>query len=418
MTNNNDVHLCEIFKTPAGGILTVGRFKYKRNNGHKVYSINCSICSKDEELWPVGSITSSLQDLKRGRCPCGCSKRKTYSEHQQFLRIGRMCKDIGYIFHGWDGEYTGIKTYLKLENQVTGNKWNTTTLDSFLMGRRDPSVSKNILKEISKRPLGKHIEDFLSTGRFEGFIFNKSEKLTSSGYARYWNVICPKCSNDEFVIAGVCSGIFTALDSSLKKGNLPCRCSKNYRYTKDQYELMIKKICSEEDFVFIGWDKKFNGKKTYFSWVCDNGHNCRTTVDNFLGKNVRCRECYIESGSGNGYYKNRKDEQDWLYLQMSSDWIKCGRTFRIKDRIIENSNSSGYDLYEIAVYTGSHKEVFKVEQEIRNYMEKGCCTFYRKEEYPWCGCRECYLRHKENIDLIRKMIHASGLEIVHENGFR
>lgn len=39
----------------------------------KRFTLECTYCSRDSELWPRGSITSGKYSLQQGQIPCGCS---------------------------------------------------------------------------------------------------------------------------------------------------------------------------------------------------------------------------------------------------------------------------------------------------------------------------------------------------------
>lgn len=63
------------FTTPQGGVLTVvddNKLKCKS----KRYICTCSICSKDEELWPLGSITSVSGRLNGKHFPMWLHKNR------------------------------------------------------------------------------------------------------------------------------------------------------------------------------------------------------------------------------------------------------------------------------------------------------------------------------------------------------
>lgn len=54
------------FKTPKGGVLTVVGWDGNRYHSNKNFTIHCSICSKDEELFP--SISSIKKNLIKKPC--------------------------------------------------------------------------------------------------------------------------------------------------------------------------------------------------------------------------------------------------------------------------------------------------------------------------------------------------------------
>ncbi|UUW39699.1 hypothetical protein VP14_012 [Vibrio phage VPMCC14] len=125
------------FKTKKGGVLTVTGVS-KDTKGTVHFILHCSICSSDCELFPEEKLTSVKSSLIKGQVPCGCSFNPKWDEEQNYIRVVRECEVKGYIFHGWFGEYEGIHTYLHLENQRSGNEWNSTTINNLILGHGDP----------------------------------------------------------------------------------------------------------------------------------------------------------------------------------------------------------------------------------------------------------------------------------------
>ncbi|AUR94354.1 hypothetical protein NVP1193O_223 [Vibrio phage 1.193.O._10N.286.52.C6] len=117
----NDPHLGREFPNRRGGKLTIQECIYtKRGNGTNLrsYILDCSSCSLDEELFPYGSITSRLSDLKSGQVPCGCGGKLFMKPFQGDIKIKRVCKDEGLKFLGWDtesGGYERVSSVLKWE---------------------------------------------------------------------------------------------------------------------------------------------------------------------------------------------------------------------------------------------------------------------------------------------------------------
>lgn len=71
------------FPTPKGGVLTVvGVNSCTKSNGRhwgQKFNLICSICSEEKDLWPYGSISSTKNNLEKGKTPCGCRKVNKYS---------------------------------------------------------------------------------------------------------------------------------------------------------------------------------------------------------------------------------------------------------------------------------------------------------------------------------------------------
>lgn len=119
------------FLTPKGSTLTVIGVSGKQGR-LVLFTLECSMCSKDKELWPYGSITSQKCSLVRGSIPCGCAKKPHWTQDQYEILINRKCAERGYQFMGFVGEWEGNLTYLRLHNPKNDNTWKTTNISSFL----------------------------------------------------------------------------------------------------------------------------------------------------------------------------------------------------------------------------------------------------------------------------------------------
>ncbi len=361
--NKVDNFIGETFKTPRGGVLTVlGHNGLKSSK--KKYRLVCSLCSQDSELFPR-QFESEKGSLKKGKVPCGCATTPHWSREQYEIRINRECEKRGFLFHGFLGKgRIGIDTNLKLECLRDGTLWKSTKVSSFFQGSRCPECAKVASKLLRTKPDEYHINLFMGTGAFvEGTTFKRNKVRTGSqGRYNYWDVTCPSCSNDMFVQAGVCSGIFTSQAGSLKAGSLACRCAPNYTRTKDQREWEVRRLLEKEGGVWRGWIGKDNRAK--FLWDCKEGHTCEnSTVRDFLSKGSRCATC-----SGFGYNPMRKGESDYLYLlQFKSEeesFIKIGRSFNVERRMKELSRASKCEVQLLGVYESTHESVCNLEKSL------------------------------------------------------
>lgn len=364
----------QTFKTPKGGVLEIKQV-YKGKCGVAHFGLECSICSKDQELFPKGSIISVKKSLLKGQVPCGCSSNPKWSEEQNKVRVRRICEDKGYIFQGWSGEYKGIHTYLKLYNGRTGNFWESTTINNLLLGHGDPIEGAEIA--ISKRllPDKYHIDKFIKEGFTGDYKFWRSDRLGKDNRKRYWYYTCPVCSNDEYVKAGVCSGIFESYENSLAEGFYACRCGRNFDYNKEQSELRIKLVCEREGLTFNSWEEDYRGVDSKFIWHCSHNHKNSTSISNFI-HGARCRKCKDLKSPINGYYSKRKDEDDILYiLNFNDEYIKAGRSFDMEKRfkgnrgLIAMSGCKRENIEILHLFKGKHEDVYREEQWIHEELE-------------------------------------------------
>lgn len=393
------------FPTPKGGVLKVVGVSGVDRWGASKFICECSLCSKDRELFP-DNFKSGKTTLIKGSLPCGCSKKPEWTEPQNKIRVDRECSKRGYIFHGWVGDYQRNKTKLDLENKITGNRWGTTGLDSFLQGVGDPiEGSKN---PIRNRTRGEeyHTQGFYKVGFTKDYKFWRSDRVDSRGRKIYWNYTCPICSKDEYAKNGLCSGVFESSISRLKVGNKSCRCSGRYRWSQEQREHQIKKVCERDGLKFLGWaDGYYKNSHSKFSWICNKGHTCKTSLISFLSQNTRCLTCLKETSVMYGYYSNRTTEKDFLYVLDFGDYLKVGRSFNVKQRLkgLSKESSTPQDqINVIKLYSGTHQEVYDIEQWVHEELrERG----FEHKESDWSS--ETFT--KDSLECALMLVDKSGL---------
>ena len=390
-----DSFIGSTFTTPKGGVLTVVGVNGLTGNVKK-YEVTCSVCSKDEELFPNPFMVTKGH-LMSGQSPCGCTKFK-WSVGQFTTLCRRKCDDLGYEFKGFSGEFKGAHTKVKIHNRVTGNTWCSTSITHFLNSKvRDPVSHLIKLSELSRLPDEHHVLGFIKAGFSSKDVFTKIPNVNGQSC---WLFTCHKCKNDEYTLTGVCDGSFKANTSGLKKGFKPCRCSANYHWTKEQREYQIKSICEDEGLTWLGWitnNYKVSGK---FRWLCSKGHLCEdTNVSNFLYHGKRCKTCSNLETRFNGFYPERRDETDFLYLFDCGDSTKIGRSFDICRRTKDLSSHKflGFTPELLQSYTATHQVVYDTEQAIHTELRERGFQF----DCDWtteCFTKDCWYVLQEILE--------------------
>jgi len=389
------------------GILTV-KESYVDSNKRKRYIVECSICSKDSELFPYGSINAPKYNLIHGNIPCGCATLPKWSHDQWVVRVEREVKNRGYELLGWKGDKLQDSTRLVLYNSFTDNKWDSSTAGKFLSGQGDPK-HPHYLK--NRKPDEYYIEMFLATGAYpEGTVFKRNNSIKDKLQCySYWDVSCPVCKNDLYSRAGF-PYTFTCSNASLRTGSRPCRCYKGYCFSKAEREFLIDKICKEENHIFKGFDDDWQGQFTKFSWECKHGHKNSTNIDNFLN-GVRCPRCYHNiPRCKNGYYSTRIKELDNLYLiEFKKDYetfLKVGRTFEATryPRSDELKRLFSADSYKILLnIQGNHEDIWNLECKVLDKYRGDYRYYFDK---PVKGHTECLIPSIKEV-LIEDLISMS-----------
>jgi hypothetical protein len=201
ISDEDDIAIVNDYFIDSGRTLVAKEAIRRKNSSHRYFILECSVCSKDTELFPYGSLISSKGDLIRGRLPCGCSRIPKWTEDQNKIRIQRECDKRGYVFHGWCGEYIGKETKLSLENPVTDNIWNTTEFNSFMYGKGDPAASGSGFD--SSKPSCIYINKFSLGGQPKTLKFGitnhrvKFRLQSQSGYSGFKGETIFTYSNDD-----------------------------------------------------------------------------------------------------------------------------------------------------------------------------------------------------------------------------
>lgn len=353
------------------------------------FLLECKVCSSDKELYPTLRATYSL--LKQGVFPCGCSDCPQWTEEQNKIRIRRECLLRDYKLLGWVGDYTGNTTKLHLKDCSTGEEWKTNNIVGFLGGAdnikyKGHKISKSKTKpdEYFHRLVAKH-----SNGKNMEVVSIKRE-----GKHTYINYRCKVCSNDKYTRAGLCSGVFSLSSDKLSRETVPCRCTGNYRWTKEQRELHIKDLLLEDRAVFLGWSEYYVTCDDFFTWKCSCGVINSTSVDKFVYCGTRCVSCcnrgFNPTIPANCYIVRWFDQKH--------TYLKNGITNReVLKRIKSQSNKSPLSYKILYVFHNeSGKLIADCEKYIKDTLDNGVCP---KELLP-DGYTETYYDTEENLSFM------------------
>jgi predicted GIY-YIG superfamily endonuclease len=348
------------------GQLEVIGWDGSRSYSNKVYTVKCHICSQDSELFGLGLFKSTKAQLKAGQTPCGCAKQHYWSKDQYEIKIQRICADRDFVFIGFSEKWEGNKTRVNLRCNKDGNEW-SCTISTLLFGIGCPQCRNDLNSLLNQQPLQSAIADFQKTGAFmEGTIFTRSSRKNSQGVSVYWNVHCPLCSNDEYVAAGVCDGVFEADGRHLKRGVRPCRCSKSTRWTLEQYEYRIKNIIEKErlPYRFVEWSD-VSETPVKFTIRCEHHGVWEANANTFINTRSRCPDCAITG------FKRNKDGYVYV-LQVkgpSTHFTGYGITNNIEDRLrshVRNTKEYGLSVVNQVHFKMDGETAYSLEKEIKN----------------------------------------------------
>ncbi len=174
----------------------------------------------------------------------------------------------------------------------------------------------------------------------------------------------------------------TSINNFLSRGNGdPVEAKSNLadkiRVPRKDREVEIREKLTSEGGNFVDWESlNYKGNSSKFKWICKEGHHCLTSVGHFLNAGNRCMSCANLTKGTYGYYFNRTEEDDNLYvIRFKNDSvIKVGRAFDVEARIsdsrglLKSSGCNREDIEILCTMTGKHQQVYDTEQWIHGEL--------------------------------------------------
>lgn len=170
-----------------------------------------------------------------------------------------------------------------------------------------------------------------------------------------------------------------SIDSVININNGCPKCSVEQKKTPEQEALQkCIDICKEMGYDVIGFPDGYKNNRSRFEYCCKIHGKQNISYFSFVNNGTRCGGCWKEKGNGNGYYPERKDETDFLYvLNFNSKFIKVGRSFDVERRIPELQRESGIqDIYKLRIFTATHQEIYDYEQELHGELRNLNFQYY------------------------------------------
>ena len=337
----------------------------KRNN-NKIYSVICHTCKNDPELFGEAIYYKEKYDLMKGSIPCGCSNGVKWTEQQYDVIMRRKCKSLNYNFlrfsGDWKGKWTKFYAICDKGHEVE------MSMNNFLFGYKCKRCGIISSQEKQTHSYEQEISEFYNTGRIaEGTIFTKSNRKTTQSHSSYWDYKCGICSKDEYVKNGVCSGIFTTVASSLKKGQVSCRCSKSYYWNQPQRELQIRLKIKERNsnLQFLRWESSDYGIHSTIYLECPTHGEFSTTLTNFIHNETGCPMC----AGGGGFDRSKTGYFYVLKVQSSENsFTGYGITGNLENRLRTHEKSfsdNGYSIVDNYFFVGKGDTVLALEGSVK-----------------------------------------------------
>lgn len=243
-------------------------------------------------------------------------------------------------------------------------------------------------------------------------------------------ILARRASKDRFIVHGFVEGFknqntklnleclkdghkWTAsINDIINQGNGCPKCSKKYKPTEQEALQKCVDICKEMNYDVVGFVGGYKNNTSRFEYNCKIHGKQNVRYGNFVNKGTRCRGCakdetirrLREDGNGNGYYPERKDETDFLYiLNFNGKFIKVGRSFLVDKRVDAlKSISKIKKIHKLRIFTATHQEIYDFEQELHNELRERNFQHY----VDWST--ECF--ENDSLFVLNKFLDSCGLE--------
>lgn len=356
------------------------------------FKVTCEVCSQDKELFPEGYFITTKGNLEKGQLSCGCSKKHNWKEWQ-YLILARRAGEGRFIVHGFAEKFHGVKTKLNCTCLIDNCKW-TPSINNILNNKYGCPLCVGKYRPTEQEALDKCkqiCED--SNYEFLGFTDGYKNALTTR-----FKYLCPmhgvqEVSYNNFVNVGnrclLCTATLRALPKRTPETIALSRCEN---------------ICEEMDYTSLGFPDRYKNSCSKFEYKCPKHGIQQVKYTSFIHGHTRCPYCAKESRGLNGYYPERKDEKDFLYIMNFDDqYVKVGRSFDIDDRIGNlKSESKIKNIIKLRIYTATHKQIYDLEQELHEELRERGFQYY----VNWST--ECF--QNDSLFVLNKLLDSCGFE--------
>ena len=194
------------------------------------------------------------------------------------------------------------------------------------------------------------------------------------------------------------------------------KCAGNAKPTEQEALQKCIDICKEMDYDVVGFPDGYKNCDSRFEYSCKIHGKQGVCYDNFVNGGTRCGGCWKDrqleilrdNGNGNGYYPERKDETDFLYiLDFDNKFIKVGRSFDVDERIKglrDVSKILKKNIHKLRIFTATHQEIYDYEQELHRELRERNFQHY----VDWST--ECFENDCQYV--LNKLLDSCGLEEV------
>lgn len=357
---------CHTLPNGRGGYYTV-----LGHNGltgpRKKYYVQCSVCGED-------AFSIEKSKLLKGTCCCRCSPtyRRSVSQFEDFFTEYYLERGFEYLSH-----QTKSGRHLVML-QCKYHKIKITSIHN----SRTPSCP--VCKELSREGSYDHTRFF----RNDLIVGYTGERRP--GKNKILNYKCPDCSHDEFVVNGLCSGVFSITDNDLLKGHCACRCSRNYRYTDTQNAYRAKSSANKRGLRHCSF--RVSGENLRFT--CKKHGEQEVNLHKYL-KGSGCPKCAGKT-SREGYINLVVDNSHPVAL-------KFGVSVSARRRIKQQNSNNIFKMQPLCIYTfPTVDSCLKAESLCKTQLKTGVVSKHDlRDGFTETTCIE-------NLQILKKIFEECG----------
>lgn len=160
-----------------------------------------------------------------------------------------------------------------------------------------------------------------------------------------YDLTCSICSLDKELF----HDLFESTKSNLVRGSVPCGCAKNPRWSKQQVNIITRRLCEKEGYEFLGFPEGYKNQRSKFEYNCHTHGKQIVSYNDFVNKGSRCPSCathgYNLSKPGFLYVTN------WINNDKdTNEFFKIGITNFLEQRIKQQARKASYKPHQLIVF--------------------------------------------------------------------
>jgi hypothetical protein len=134
---------------------------------NKKYTVFCSVCAEDPELFGLGLFLIAKNKVRAGRIPCGCASQvHHWTEQHYIVKVIREAesRDFKYEFLGFAEPFKGKDTKMILDSSLGITR--SVSINNFLKGQNCRLHANMTVGMKNRKSDVDCVESFIRTGSY------------------------------------------------------------------------------------------------------------------------------------------------------------------------------------------------------------------------------------------------------------